>query len=315
MKNRKITLIVIIVLLCFFLPITIYATILHIKFKNPVIDNPNHEFFYNNKLYFYNEDNLLGTYNCVSNDYCDYASDFSERIYPLNEYKDSMNSKIPIINNRYVFLIDSLITKIKEADIILYDLETNRELGRYKTVKNYGIGISDDVYIVEDKNNKWGVLRFFDGVNLMIPFTYDYIGLSKNIGENGKINASYFAVFKDNLWSLVDIHDKELASGFNAPIVNYNERFVITSESDEMRIYNHNNELALNGSFKYLDLWSKYIAIVTLDNEFYLYDNTTEEEVSMRHNISDVNNLRYEIDKGRLLIYNEEELIENIAIN
>ena len=101
MQNRKSTLIVIIVLLVIFLPLAIFTTTMHMKDKNQVIESPNHEFFYNGKLYFYHNDELLGTYTCESDDYCDYAISRNNFSYELAEHKGETNEKIPLINNRY----------------------------------------------------------------------------------------------------------------------------------------------------------------------------------------------------------------------
>ena len=66
MKDKK-TLITIIILLVVFLPLGLVGTIKHFSTSKTNVDvnsNPNKEFIYNNKLYFYYENELLATYEC-----------------------------------------------------------------------------------------------------------------------------------------------------------------------------------------------------------------------------------------------------------
>ena len=72
MKDKK-TLITIIVLLVIILPMGIYGTIKNFNTGKTETkdDNPNKEFIYNNKLYFYYENELLATYECST---CNNAS-------------------------------------------------------------------------------------------------------------------------------------------------------------------------------------------------------------------------------------------------
>lgn len=315
MKNKKGTLITIIVLLIIFLPLSIFSTVLHIKVKNPVIDNPNHEFFYNNKLYFYDNDNLLGTYNCQSGDYCDYAPMRNNSEYLLDEVKIQPNTKFTLINNRYAFLMDTVITNLSDADIILYDIETEHEMGRYKSVKNYGVGINQGEYIVQNKDGYYGVLQFYDGVQLRIPFTeqYEYMGVCQDDFFDKTMTNQLFAVFKNNVWYLIDDNNNVNSSEFANPIVSYNDNYVITKENDLMNIYTTSHTLVLNGSFSYLDFWANYLAVIE-NNEFYIYNMNTKEIISLKYPVNSQEDISYKIENNHLLVYVNDEIKENIAI-
>ncbi len=316
MQNRKSTLIVIIVLLVIFLPLAIFTTTMHMKDKNQVIENPNHEFFYNGKLYFYHNDELLGTYTCESDDYCDYAISRNNFSYELAEHKGETNEKIPLINNRYAFLMDASITQINDAEIILYDLETKKELGKYTDVKNYGIGIDHNNYLVKNKNGLWGVLQFYDGVNLKIPFTYDYIALADQIEvTTNLIMSDTFSVQKDGIWYLIDINNNKLTQDFNSAIFTYNKEYVITKQDNLMNLFTYNGNPVLSGTYKYLNFCDKYLAVVDSSDVFYLLDLATKKEVTNRHMIKDTADLKFEVTNNRITIFSGEELIENVAIH
>lgn len=315
MQNKKLTLNVIIILLIVFVPLAIISTILHIQFGEPIIDNPNHEFQYNGKLYFYNNNELLGIYTCQSNDYCDYGISKVNSSYGLLEHQEEQTTKLTLIDNRYAFLIDTTITSLSNPEIILFDLETNKELGRYAEVKNYGIGINNNNYIVKNTEGLWGVLEFYDGVNLKIPFMYDYIGLADQIDSTTNlISSDAFAVLKDNVWYLIDINNTKLTDSYRSNIVTYNNEYVVTSSGSAMQLLTYDSRNRLFGSYKYINFCSKYIAIVDNTNIFYLYDLNANQEVGNRHHVQNPNDLSFEIANDRVYVRMGEELIENVAI-
>ena len=87
MKDKK-TLITIIVLLVILLPMGVIGTIKNFSVPNKdevVDDNPNKNFIYKNKLYFYLDGKLLSTYNCSN---CDIANvEIDDDVYKTNYYK------------------------------------------------------------------------------------------------------------------------------------------------------------------------------------------------------------------------------------
>lgn len=315
MQNRKSILVTIIVLLILFVPLAIFSTILHFQNKNVGEENPNHEFFYNGKLYFYENNELLGTYICQSNDYCDYAVSRNNFEYDLLEHKAEKTDKIALINNRYAFLMDTTITNLNDAEIILYDLETNKELGRYKEVKNYGIGIDHNNYLVKNKDDLWGVLQFYDGVNLKVPFTYNYMALADQTEAiSSLISSDTISVLKDGAWYLIDINNNKLTENFTDKIVTYNNDYVVTSNGSTMRLSTYDGRNRLFGEYKYLNFCNKYLAIVDNSNIFYLFDVANNQEVGNRYNVANPNDLRFEISNDYVKVYVLEELIENVAI-
>ncbi len=315
MQNRKSTLIVIIVLLILFVPLAIVSTILHFQNKNTVVENANHEFFYEGKLYFYKNEELLGTYTCQNTDYCDYAVSKNNFEYDLLEHKEEKAEKITLINDRYAFIIDTTTDKLNEAEIILYDLKIKKEIGRYQEVKNYGIGIDHNNYLVKNNEGLWGVLQFYDGVNLKIPFTYSYMALSdQKDATSNLISSDIISVLKDGSWYLIDINNNKLTENFTDKIVTYNNEYVVTSNNSTMHLSTYTGTERLSGEYQYLKLCGKYLAIVDQNNSFYFYDLVNNKEVSLRHSIKDPNTLRFDVTNESIKVYSGTEMIENIAI-
>lgn len=316
MQNKKITFVIIIILLLIFVPLAIMATTLHLQNKNQTIENPNHEFLYNGKLYFYENEELLGTYTCEKEDYCDYAVSRNNSTFPLLEYKEDKREKMSLIQNRYAFLMDTTITSLNDAEVILYDLETNQETGRYAEVKNYGIGIENNIYLVKNKEGLWGAIQFEDGVvNLLIPYNYDYIGLIDQKDANTeKILANLFAVQKDNVWYLIDNNNNKVTDSFTDAIVSYSNEYVIVSNGTSMQLLNYTGRNRLFGDYKYINFCGKYIAIVDNSDVFYLFDLESNSEVGNRHNVKNPSDLSFEVVNNYARVSLAGELIENIAI-
>ena len=82
----KLTSKIIIVLLVIFIPLSIIGLLNHKEDSLQTIDeNPNKEVFYNNKVYFYQGDELLGTYICQNCKKTETVIDDSN--YHTNYYK------------------------------------------------------------------------------------------------------------------------------------------------------------------------------------------------------------------------------------
>lgn len=315
MQNKKITFVVIIILLLIFVPLAVIATTLHLQNKNQPIDNPNHEFLYNGKLYFYENEKLLGTYTCEEEDYCDYAVSRNNSTFPLLEPKEEKREKMSLIQNRYAFLMDTTTASLNNAEIILYDLEANQEIGRYVEVKNYGVGIENNVYLVKNKEGLWGALQFEEGVKLLLPYSYDYIGLIDQKDANTeKISASLFAVQKENNWYLIDANNNKLTDSFAEAIVSYNSDYVIVTSGTSMQLLNYTGRNRLFGNYKYINFCGKYIAIVDNSDVFYLFDLESNSEVGNRHNVQNPSDLSFEVVNNHARVSLAGELIENIAI-
>lgn len=316
MKNKKITLWVIIFLLILFLPITIFSSVMHYQNSKPVDENPTHELKHNGKLYFYQDDVLLGTYTCQNFDeYCDYADSKVNSVYSLNELKVEENTKLPIVSERFVFLRDSKSEELAESNIILYDLSLERVIGEYKEVKNYGIGIEEDYYLIKNQNNLWGVVSFKEGVNLNIPFQYDYIGLIDNVNsETNKVDSAIFAVSVDGMWQLIDINSATFTDKLSNEIISYNNEYIVLKNNGFMSLINYSNEVQLS-NLKYIDFYNKYISIIDNNNLFYLYNINTSQAISNNYLVNSIEDISLEIVDDKIQIIKNGNIEETIAID
>lgn len=322
MKKNKLTLGMIISLLVIFLPLSVYSFILHKKLSIKVEDNPNKEFRYENKLYFYQDNNLLGTYECTNFlEYCDFAYTSEGKTTSLNEL-DSKKKKLTLVNNRFAFLMDTPTANLLDANIILYDLTFKRAISNYKEVKDYEIGIERDYYIVKNTNDLWGVMNFRDGIVNSIPFQYDFIGLVNKLGINGKINSDIFAVSKDNKWQLLEGNGEALTPLFASSIYNYNSSYVILSDDDGLSLVNLQGTLMLNDKYKFMDFYDSekviadyYLKVIDKNNQFYIYDLRLKKNLTTPVNVNSINEVKLEEKKGSLEVYINDKLVENVTLS
>lgn len=315
MKNRKITLWVIIVLLIIFIPITIFSSIMHFKNADPLVENKDHDFKYNGKLYFYNKNELLGTYTCKNTDgYCDYAVTTVKSNYSLDEKKLEKSTKLSLIDNQYAFLMDAKTTDLATSQIFLYDVLSNKMLAKYMEVKNYGVGIEDNYYIVKNTNNKWGVISIGEKLNVEIPFEYDYIGLAnRENNETGEIEADIFAVLKEDKWQLIDVNEAAFTDLLSNEIVSYNSKYVVVKDVDFVSLMDFNNMRYLN-MYQYINFYDKYLTIIDSLNQFYLYDLNSNMKVSESYSVSSIEDVDLENSQNEIIIKINGETKERIAI-
>jgi len=314
-KNRKITLLIIIILLILFVPITIFSTIMHFKNAKPLTGNKNQEFKYDGKLYFYDKGYLLGTYTCKNNDgYCDYSVTKVKSDYSLDEKKLEKSTKLYLINKRYAFLMDAKMSELASAEIILYDILSNQILAKYREVKNYG-GIENNYYIVKNTSDKWGVISVNDKVNVEIPFEYDYIGLANHENVDTKeIESEIFAVLSNNSWQLIDVNEAVFTSMIDNEIVTYNNEYVVVSDGIFMSLMDFDGLTYLN-MYNYINFYDKYLTIIDSMNNFYLYDLNNNMKVTDSYMVESIDDVKLEsVEKEIILKINNEEK-ERIAIN
>ena len=291
-KKNKGVLILIIILLIVFSSLAIWGGVANYlgvnKPKDP--ENVNREFKFNNKLYFYDMLNLIGTYDCKSNN-CDYVDSFVDDVdYSLKHYKNEKQDKISLISKRFAFIIDD------SKEILLYDVVNSSIINKYKAVKNYGIGIKDNYYIVKDLNNKWGVIKLDSSSNLVIDYKYEFIGLHSEIDEETKlINNEIFVVKDVNGWKLIDKNDNSKSTYFINSIYDYNDKFVITNNGNYYYINNADSGTLISSNlFLSANFINNYIAVLNSSKEFYILNPITLQEVSARYPVSSIEDVNLE---------------------
>jgi len=238
--------------------------------------NINQEFHFDGKLYFYDQEELLGTYACQS-DNCSYASEtIDDANYSLEYYDDNSIDMMKMIQKHYAFIIDG------SEEIILYDILEEKVITQYKAVKNYTVGIENDLFIVQTADDKWGIITLNESFKTLIPTSYDYIGVLNNTTkENKELYADNFVVLNNNKWKIIDINNIALSSELNYPIVSYNGLAIKTKNEENFIAYDYSGEI-IKGSYRYqiINFLGKYVEMVTTNNRVFVYDPEKRDIVS-----------------------------------
>ncbi len=264
MKNKKIVLYTIIFLLIIFVPLTIMGMFVRDK-KNPFDENPNHDFYYEKKLWFYDDnDKLISNYECQTNK-CDLANlTIDDDEYDINYYKDGTLEKVEN-NNAYTFIRDGALN-------YLFDVNTGRSLQKYLQIKNYNTNLKNNLYIIQNENKLWGIISIGETLEALIPFEYNFLGILNNFDEDG-LKTDNFIALKDDKWFLINKENMPISSKYEEPIVDYNDNFIITKKNNRIKIYNYEGREYLN-NFNFTDyaIYDKYIGLIT-NNTIYIYND------------------------------------------
>jgi len=318
LKIQKASLVVILFLLFLFVPLTAYGIFLNVSEKenNVQKENKNKDVFFDGKLWFYDEKGmLLGTYTC-EHTYCDYGSSYeNDKAYAIDYYKSDETVYLPIIKDQYVFIKD---TESEEShEVFLHDIKNNRSFktNSYSSVKNYQIGLQNNLFIVENKNHMFGVLEVDPLPVLKLSATYDFIGIPSSQLENDKILTDYFIGLRNNEWMIVATNEAKLTSSIKEEIVTFTGEHVITRDTNEnYHIRNYQNTKILEEDYKNLFFVDRYLACVT-ETTFYIYDLKDNITLSETHEISSTDNVEAKLnEQNEIVITINDKEIEKISI-
>ena len=264
--------------------------------KTTNVENINKEFKFNNKLYFYDSENLLGTYSCKTSE-CDYAkSIIDDDNYSLKYYKKDNDTTIKLISKKYAFISD-------DNNIILFDVINNKVLNTFKAVKNYGININNNYYILKDLNDKWGVMKIDENTEIIIDFKYDFIGIHNELIENNTLlKSNLFAVKNVNGWKLIDDKGLDKSSYITNQIYDYNDKYIITKAGNYYYINKLTGNLLMSNVFLYTKFVGDYIAVVDKDNDLYVFNPDTMEAKSQKYKVSIIDEMAVEKTNDGIVI-------------
>jgi len=299
-KNNIGVLITIIILLCIFVPASIYGTYMH--FISDSLDgNNNKDFYYNGKLYFYDGDTLLGKYTCVTEE-CGYAKN-SINNQSFEDY-NTEESEIGLINKHYAFISDG-------DKIVLYDVKTETSIITYKEIKNYSLGIENDYYFVKNTSDLWGMIKVADNINVAIPNNYQYLGLNGNLTEENKYEANRIIAQTQSEWQLLT-DQNNIVTNIDKMIVDYSDYFIAT---DDNKIYDYNSmpifEQYQLSNIKLLNTLA--IALIN-NNTYYVYDSKKSNIVGSIPVTSD-GEYTFEIQNNMLLVSIDGSVLKTIALS
>lgn len=233
---------------------------------------------------FYDANNsLLAKYSC-QNKYCGFISPIiDDDNYSLTYYKDGTNEEIRPINNRYAFIYDN--NSDDKNEIILYDFVDHKVINNYQAVKNYGTVIENDLFLVKDVNNNWGIISLTnEEVEQLVPLEYNYIGIVSNFdSESGTLTADRFLVLKNNKWGIIDTNNALLSAYLEEPVITYTGLYLETKVNSFYKIYNYSGDVILpDDNYLHIAITGKYIEFVTSDNKLFIYDPETSKVIGSK---------------------------------
>ena len=255
MYDKK-TLVVIIVLLVIFVPLAVMGTYQHItKEEQEIAENVNHEFIFNNRVYFYVDDNLVGTYECSNCATVEPIVD--DENYHTNYYKYGTLD--------FDEILSPSLAMFKEGDkIIVYNIVLNMKLNvLYDAIKTYGVKNSNNLILAQN-GSSWQALTLNEtGLVTAISGTYDYIGIPSHIIDD-VLDSSKVIVKSGNNWQIIDVNNNESIVLSNQEIVDFNDNYYVVY-SDAYRIYNASNNMEVLDNIvkKHVAMIGDYILIVT----------------------------------------------------
>ena len=282
---------------------------------HPPAENPNKDFKYYNKLYFYDENkNLIGKYSCAYEN-CGYAKNMvDDSSYNNKYYRDTAMSEIPLINHRYAFISDNAN---KSSDsLILYDVVNEKTVKNLTGVKNYTVGISKDYMIVRDDKLKWGVMKMSGNAGLIVECKYDYLGLNARFeAETGLLKADSFIALDGNGWKVISDSDAALSAYSVNQIYDYNDNYVITSTSGYYYLNDSYGNLVLSSKTRGMEFIDNYLKIFNANNECYLIDLNTMGDVTSRYKVSTIDELKTVKTLNGIEVSLNDQLLETVAYN
>ncbi len=254
--------------------------------EHNIPNNPNRDAKVEDVLFFYDGEELLGTYKCLNSETdCDIAKN---AILPYDEDEFS-NYPMSIIDKRYVFIEDakSKNTPVEEKIIYLLDLKANRLIAKYEDVRfTYAIDkqgyIDTSKYIVK-KNGKWGIDQVILGkVSNKLPYEYDYISYNTN--------TKLYILLGVNKWQTLNIETNEYSTSFDKQInatYKNGDNYLIginTYNKDTFKtdyaLYNLEGTNIINKTnIDYLNVYTNYI-VYTNNFELHIISYTGEELIT-----------------------------------
>ena len=268
MKDKK-TLITIIIILVISLGFGIKGRMLS---KGNVItdDNKNKDFIYNNTVYFYKDNTLVGKYPCKGT--CiEAVSTLKSEEYPINIYTLGEEKKINNLNNDYALFKEN-------ENILLYNYNFNKSLMTIEEINNYNVKHSNPILIIK-KEGKYGVLSL-SGMTPILPFKYDYVAISNRV-KNDVLDTSKFIVKEDGIWFIMDQEKKYNDPGFIDVIVDFNDKYIITKNDLGYHINDYDGNVYLDDiSKKEVHAIGDYVLIISDNNNLYLYNDVQGEFIT-----------------------------------
>ena len=271
---------------------------------------PQEKEFSDGVLNIMNGNTVIGTYKCQHSS-CGYAYGFNDdNLYDLKTVEIGDYQIRKIINNKLVFLYDDDeddSSMHRSNGVIVYDYTTSKVVKTYNAVKNYN---KNDmiIFIVQDENNKWGVVKFDDNqVIEMVKPNYDYIGAFVPTGE--QLNSQGFYAAKLGAeWFVIDINGgSNYSNSYSFPIVAYDGEMVVTKNSNSFDVYDTKGNTLYKGATDYI-FPGGGLLVVNTSNQVTVFDAYAINKVFSHDYVQIGNVSAIETETGFSVKVNGEEV-------
>lgn len=307
MQDKK-TLVAIIILLCIFIPLSIFSTYKHISDKKEpelIDDNPNKEFILNNKLYFYLDGKLITTYDCTNCTRAEVTIDDTN--YNTNSYQSGSKALNPTINQNIGIFA-------KNGSSMLLNLLNGKLIDSFPTmekIKNYSVDATSQ-FLIYENNNLWGVVHLdFSASN--INNEYNYIALPSHF-INNKLDTSKFIARKNLSWYILNADGSLAHSPVRAEITDFNDTYYVIYENG-YRIFDYNNNEYLTGiSKKNVYGVGKYMFIITQNNELMVFESCNASPLE-RETLPNYQELYFSQNDNGIDIVLDQKVYKTLALS
>lgn len=232
--------------------------------------NKNNQFYnyLDGTLYFYEDEEkeeLIGSYKC-GNKNSDLTNGFVNCL-PASDDVDEVNAMIPIYNNKFVFIKDSIASE-SEKEIVLYDLVNSKEIGSYKSVNTqtaenggkltHAVKSSVIVIAQSKKTGNYGVIEIgSEDVSSVYDFNYTSLEF---LDEYMLVQTS------GGKWKLLG---KSIAE-FDDKIIDYNAHAILTKGNNRYAVYDLEGNQIVSYK-KHIELLDNYIVSVNDSDHLSLH--------------------------------------------
>ena len=236
--------------------------------------------YFDSILYFYQDEektDLLGTYECSNANSTDLTNCTiaTDSFYSDNEVEENKSESvgwIPIYNDRYVFILDTI--DLNNPTIILYDLKDKKSLAKYKSVDSGAYTGKKEVTFVDTNasyvmaqnksNEEFGLIRISDNVSGTIAFDYSSI---EKIGDYYEVGTS------SGTYQLFSNVGAEITKSYGYPIVDYVGTYLKVVDDNKYYVYDFEGNLLRkdDGAYNYVDLQNDYYVVIDSSNKLNIH--------------------------------------------
>ena len=306
MDDKKISLIIISALLVLLLPCTVIGTVRHVKNNKSSSgikdDNPNHDFYYQGKLYFYLDNELISTYDCNN---CSLANPtIDDSNYHTKYYKDGDTVLKPVLNNMFAMFSEG-------SNISLYSLVTNNVVTSYETIKTYSIEEANKLILIK-KAGLWGVLNI-DDISKNVDTKYDYLASPAHIVD-GKLDMGQLIAKNGDDWLIITSDGTTVHKSIGGEIVDFNANYYITYNNGLYKAYDFKDQEYLETiNKKDITILDNKI-FVLLDDRIAIFTSLNEGALKVVNVPVDTNSISYKNNDGKYEVYINDKLFQTIEL-